>query len=96
MARGSANSCTVAERLRELGGFWHLWRAQLLEDVGEVPPELERCVAACISELVCETRLRLQDAMRACDETEAGLPPSTKCARSHATPKGKDPHGLDR
>ena len=96
MACGSAKSCTVSERLRELGGFWHLWKAQLLEDVGEVPSELERCVTACISEVVRDARLRLQDALLACDETEASLCHSTKCARSHATPKGKDPHGLAR
>jgi hypothetical protein len=68
----------VSERLRELGGLWHLWRASVLEELGELPAGFEACVGGKMAETLEDTRGRLQEALRACDETMATLPPSSK------------------
>ncbi len=78
---GNASSCTVAERIRELGGLWHLWKAHVMEDMGELPAGLEEQVGARIAKVVEDTRAKLEDALRACDETASSLKNSSKCAR---------------
>lgn len=63
----------LAERLREMTALWHLWRACMTEELGELPPGLEDAVRATLEECLREARGRLDDAARACDESLASL-----------------------
>jgi hypothetical protein len=86
MASEPSKRGAVSERLRELGGLWHLWRANVLEELGELPDGFEACVAAKVRETLDDTRGRLQEALRACEETAAAFA-SSKCASSEACAK---------
>lgn len=95
MASRGQDRCTVALRIRELGAFWHLWRAQLMEDLGDVPAGLESSVCGCIGALLQDTRAKLEDARLACEETISSLTESAKCAPSPRSSIRKEEHGLD-
>jgi len=69
----SAASHCVADRFREMTSLWHLWRASVLEDMGEVPAGLEEAVEATLKECLLEAKQRLQDAMKSCDSSLSSL-----------------------
>jgi hypothetical protein len=63
----------VADRFREMTSLWHLWRASILEDMGEVPAGLEEAVESALKECLQEAKQRLQDALTSCDSSLASL-----------------------
>jgi len=66
-----SKQCGVADRLREFSCLWHAWRANILEESGELPDGFEDCVLAEIGRAVEDTRGKLQDALNACNEVAA-------------------------
>lgn len=60
---------SLAQRFREMTSLWHLWRASVLEDLGDVPAGLEEAVESELKECLQEARERLHEALRVCDES---------------------------
>ena len=66
-------SDTVAGRLQELGSLWHSWRAAILEDLGDLPPQFEEILLRELRSELEKHRKTLQDALTSCTTTLATL-----------------------
>ena len=58
---------TLADRFTEMSSLWHLWRASVMEELGELPPGLEDAVEVTLAECLLAARARLREAQHACD-----------------------------
>jgi len=67
-----ASQC-LSERFRGMTSLWHLWRASVLEDMGEVPIGLEEAVESTLKECLQDARERLQVALQSCDASLTSL-----------------------
>ena len=63
----------IAERFKEMTALWHLWRACVLEELGEVPAGLEQAVETAILECLQEAKAKLEEASQACEEAISSL-----------------------
>jgi hypothetical protein len=64
---------SLADRFRELTYLWHLWKASILEEMGELPPGLEGAVETTLLGHLDETSDRLEEALRICKASAESL-----------------------
>lgn len=58
-----------------MGTMWHSWRAAILEDLGELPPQFEETLVATLRAELEAHRAKLEDALTCCVSTLATLRP---------------------
>lgn len=68
----TASPC-LAGRFRDMTALWHLWRASVLEDLGEIPAGLDEAVESSLRECLQEARTKLEAALQSCDTSLAAL-----------------------
>ena len=59
-------SQSLVERLRELPALWHLWKASIIEELGELPEGFEERTQAAILRNLLEVQNKLSEAGDAC------------------------------
>jgi len=79
MAAVAAAPC-LAGRFREMTTLWHLWRAAVLEDLGELPAGFDEAVESSLRECLQEAKTRLTAALQACDASLESLGLERGCA----------------
>jgi hypothetical protein len=65
----------LADRFRDMTAMWHLWRAAVSEDLGEIPTGLDEAVASSLRECLHDARTKLDAALQSCESSLASLTP---------------------
>ena len=60
---------SISERLKELPSTWHLWKACILEELGELPPGLEETTREALLEHVTGVKTKLENALQICHDS---------------------------
>jgi len=69
----SSSPCSPGERFKEMVSLWHLWRASVLEDMGEIPEGLEEAVEGVICQCLTASKEKLEESLRVCEASLSSL-----------------------
>ena len=64
---------SISERLKDLPLTWHLWKACILEELGELPAGLEETTREALLEHVTDVKTKLENALIICRDSVAAL-----------------------